>query len=714
MNIKSKGILRPGENCWRTSSADRVAFLVDGADYYRAFFESVSQARHSVFILGWDIDSRLKLLRDTDNPPYPVQLVDFLNSVAAKNKQLHIYVLVWDFAAIYTLEREWWPAYKFDWKTHRRVHFCLHNQHPPAASFHQKTVVVDNKIAFVGGIDLSKWRWDTSTHRPDDANRIDPDGKPYPPFHDMQMLVGGKTAADLGELARDHWRCATGKKLRPRNEEPQTDPWPRTIQPDIEHTVVAIARTIPEDKDQKEVREIERLYLDAIRSAKKYIYIENQYLSAHKIGAVLAERLQESEGPEVVIVLPYQTGGWLEQNTMDVLRCRLLKELRKADRYDRLRTYYPHIPELGNQYIGVHSKLLIIDDTLLRIGSSNLSNRSMGLDIECDLAIESQGQPHVARAITAFRDRLLAEHLDVTPEKIRDAVKTKNTLIGGIESLRGSGRSLEILSGKVPDDVDGLVPQSALLDPEAPIDSERLTDEFICREDRKPAGHGLILKAGIFVLLLLLAAAWRWSPLGDWLDLETLLATLEQAKDSAFTPLWVIAGFMVGGFMVIPVTLMIVTTILVFGALKGFFYALTGAVLSAVSVYGLGHFVGRDTIQRFQGSRLSQISRHLARQGILTVIATRMLPVAPFSVINIVAGVSRIRFRDFAIGTLIGMTPGILAYAILVDHLKAAVRDPSLGRFALISGVLAVLAISALLLRAWLLKLNDKQHKKKT
>ena len=84
--------------------------------------------------------------------------------------------------------------------------------------------------------------------------------------------------------------------------------------------------------DQQAVREIEQLLIDAIAAAQQTIYIENQYFTSHSIGDALAKRLDEEQGPEIVIILPQQTVGWLSQNTMDVLRERLLKRLQAADR----------------------------------------------------------------------------------------------------------------------------------------------------------------------------------------------------------------------------------------------------------------------------------------------------------------------------------------------------------------------------------------------
>lgn len=129
---------------------------------------------------------------------------------------------------------------------------------------------------------------------------------------------------------------------------------------------------------------------------------------------------------------------------MGVLRARLLKQLQGADRFGRLRVYYPVVPDLDGSCVNVHSKVLVVDDALVRIGSSNLANRSMGLDTECDLTIEAAGKTRIARAIAHFRDRLLGEHLGVSPEMVAGMAAAKASLIAAVEELRSAGRTLEL------------------------------------------------------------------------------------------------------------------------------------------------------------------------------------------------------------------------------------------------------------------------------
>ena len=284
------------------------------------------------------------------------------------------------------------------------------------------------------------------------------------------------------------WVRATGENPIDQEDLEKNARWPSSIDPDIEQVKVALARTLPAYGDQSAVREVERLYLDSIAAAQRTIYIENQYLSSHRIGQALKQRLEEADGPEVVIILPQQTGGWLEQHTMDVLRGRILRSLRKCDRHDRLRTYYPRIAENPECTLMVHAKVMVIDEDFVRVGSSNLSNRSMGFDSECDLAVAAGVNEAVRSAILRFRNRLIAEHSGCDIDDVADAIEKTGSLIEAIESIPKGERTLVALSGDVPPEVDQWVPESELLDPEKPVEPDELFDYFI-RPEQQPFAY---------------------------------------------------------------------------------------------------------------------------------------------------------------------------------------------------------------------------------
>src|SRR5262249_37447217 len=289
--------------------------------------------------------------------------------------------------------------------------------HPVGASHHQKVVVVDEALAFVGGLDFAQCRWDTSRHLASHQERLLlTDDTPCRPFHDVQLMVNGPVAGALGELARDRWRTATGRSLPSKPHNRPEALWPEAVKPDLSDVPVAIARTAPACGERASVGEVEALFLDSLKSARRHIYIETQYLTSRTIADCLAAGLQDPKGPEVVVVLHPNSDGWLEQHTMDVLRGRVLERLRAADRFHRLNLNYPKVPDLRGQCVSMHSKVCIVDNDFVRVGSANLSNRSMGFDTECDLAIEASADRDRRRAIAAFRNRLLGEHLGVSSE----------------------------------------------------------------------------------------------------------------------------------------------------------------------------------------------------------------------------------------------------------------------------------------------------------
>jgi phosphatidylserine/phosphatidylglycerophosphate/cardiolipin synthase-like enzyme len=469
--VEDAAIFRPGENCWRLARAQRAAVVVDGRSYFSTFADAAALARHSILIVGWDFNSYVRLHPDDPVGGQSDEIGAFLTRLVKRRRALHVYVLDWDFAVIYAMQRELLPRFRLARRTHRRFHFRLDSRHPLGAAQHQKIVVIDDAVAFVGGFDFAACRWDTSHHQADDPQRLDPWGKQYPPYHDLELAVDGDAAAALGELVRERWWRASGERLAAAP--PGRDPWPRRLRADFRDVEVAIARTEPAYDGIPEAREVERLYVDCIAAARRSIYIENQYLTSNAIGDALAARLAEEDGPEVVVLQPRQCEGWLEQTTMGVLRARLLRRLQAIDRRDRLRVYHPVVPGLGDRRLTVHSKLLIIDDRLLRIGSANLNNRSMGLDTECDLAIDAGDDAQLRARVAAVRARLLGEHLGKPTALVAEAVAAMG-LIRTIETLGGGERGLRPLDPTVEPWLETLVPDAAIVDPERPVGAQAL------------------------------------------------------------------------------------------------------------------------------------------------------------------------------------------------------------------------------------------------
>ena len=685
-------LFEPGRNCWRVERGERAAFLIDGDAYFRAFRAAAIQARHSIVILGWDFDSRIRMLIDREPDGFPDRLGEFLHALLIRRRHLHIHVLTWDFHMIYWKEREWWLPSKL--AAHRRLHFYKDGSHPVGASHHQKAVIIDDALAFVGGLDFAQCRWDTSRHASSHPQRLLlNDDTPCRPFHDVQLMVSGPVASALGELARERWRAATGQSLHSRGQSRPEDLWPQSVASDMTGVSVAIARTLPAFANRPAVSEVETLFLDSLRSARRHVYIETQYLTSRTVADCLAARLQDPKGPEIVMVLHPNSDGWLEQHTMDVLRGRVLERLRAADRFHRLNLNYPRIPDHRGQCISMHSKVCIVDDDVVRVGSANLSNRSMGFDTECDLAIEAAGDRAVRRAIAAFRHTLLAEHLGVTPDAVQRELEKDGSLIGAVERLRGGARSLGYFDGSVSADINEVVPDEAFIDPSRPYEAQ-----FIPAERRKPALRQIATGAAALLALVVLAGLWQWTPLREVIDVTWLAARLEEVKNGPVALLVTVAGFLIGGLLVMPVMVLIAVTILAFGPWWGFWYALIGMTASALLTFGVGRLLGRRLMDHLSGSWVHRTSRMLAAKGVLTVIALRILPVAPFSILNAVAGASHLKAKDFFVGTVLGELPGLVSLALFLDQVAETVRHPGPG-----SVLVLVLIIAGILFIAWAL-----------
>jgi phospholipase D1/2 len=684
------GILREGRNCWRREHADRVAFLVDADEYFTAFREAAKRAERSILIVGWDVHSQVDL-SPAGEPR--TTLSAFLDGLVRRRPRLRVDILAWDFAMIYALEREPLPLLQFGLRTHRRIRLRLDGSHPLGASHHQKIVVIDDSIAFVGGLDLTSHRWDTREHRPEDPRRITPRGTAYKPFHDVQMAVDGDAAAALGALVRERWKRATGRRLRlwPR----RGDRWPRSLIPHVRDVEVGISRTDAGWKRWRAAREVEALWTDALAAARRTIYIENQYLTAHVFADALEPRLHEENGPEVVIVTPSQCTGWLEEVTMGVLRRRLLARLRAADRHGRLRVFSALLSHDTALCLNVHAKVLIVDDEFVRVGSANLNNRSMGLDSECDLAIEARGDERIRAAIRRFRADLLSEHLDVARERVETEIEDRGSLLAAIEALSGGGRTLQSLPEDGDDWVDRIAPEASLIDPEWPIDPREVLDD-VAPVRHVPGARRPLLRVGVIILALLaVASLWRLAPVEGWADPEKLIASIKPFRDSPLGFLLVLGIYVAGGLLVLPITALIAATAFAFGPWLGFAYAFVGTMVSATMAYWIGRALWRETIQRLAGRRLDRLSRRLAERGVLAVAVIRIVPIAPFTLVNLVAGSSRVGYRDYLLGTILGMTPGIFGLTVFTDRVFAALRRPDPWNVLVLAGAATVLVLGA-------------------
>lgn len=461
MDAEGRAVLEPGRNCWRIEPATRFACIVDAEDYFVAVRRAMLKARHRILLIGWDFDARIELGEADDGGP--ARLGAFILWLADRTPSLRIDLLRWDTGAIKSLFRgtTLWTILR--WKAHPRITLRLDAAHPLASSHHQKIVVIDDSIAFCGGIDMTVGRWDTRAHRDAEPRRAAPNGSAQGPWHDATSAFDGAAARAVGELARARWHAATGEALPACPE--GNDCWPEGLKPNFTDMRLAIARTIPKMDGVVPCHEIEAAYVDLIRSARHCIYAESQYFASRLVARAFAERLIEPGGPEIVVINPHSAEGWLEPIAMDTARARLVEALRRIDHEGRFRIYHPVTAE--RQPIYVHAKIMVVDDCVLRVGSSNFNNRSLRLDTECDVILAAEDAELRGR-IAGLRDDLLAEHLGTTPDRVAARVHDTGSLIATIEALRGAGRSLVPYELPELSAIEEWLADNEILDPNGP------------------------------------------------------------------------------------------------------------------------------------------------------------------------------------------------------------------------------------------------------
>ena len=456
-------LLQPGRNCWRLARAPRLAFLIDGKAYFDALAAALAMARRRIVIVGWDFDARIEL-RPGQSPPLGVLLRELVEA----RPDLEILVLVWGMAPFYGPGATLPLLFGAAWHRHPRIRVRLDFTQRLDAAHHQKLVAIDAGLAFVGGMDLTVMRWDTPAH----AHR-DP-GRRYPPVHDVQALVDGDAAAALADVARQRWEAATGEILGETRA--SGDAWPQPCGVDLRNVAVGVTRAGPL------LTELPCLTFDLIRAARTALYIETQYFASEAVADALAERIAAPSGPEVALVANLRSRGLLEHFWMAGNRDRLLRRLARDDRNGRLAAWWP---AEGGKPIELHSKIMIVDDRVVRLGSANLNNRSLGFDTECDIAVEATDDESRA-AVAGLRHRLLAEHLGSDPETVGATIRTHG-LLSAVDLLKGGARALRAHPASSSTGPTQPLIATGLFDP-----LSRRTRSLLERDRIRPgrAGHG--------------------------------------------------------------------------------------------------------------------------------------------------------------------------------------------------------------------------------
>ena len=432
-----------------------------------------------------------------------------------------------------------------------------------------------------------------------------------------------------------------------------------------------------------------------IDAAERFIYIENQFLSAAAIARRLVRQLRRNPNLEVVIVAPRRLASWIERRTMRNGRIRFWRAVRAAAP-ERVRLLYPSVEQDGKRTdTMVHAKVMVIDDRLLRIGSANLSNRSMGVDTECDLAFEARSEAERSR-IAAVRDRLLGEHCGVSPQAVAAEVLRTGSLLQAAERLSGDGHCLRpIRDGRL--DRHPLAPLvERIADPARPPRLRQWTARALTRLVRPSAP---ILVVGALLLLVLgLTLGWRFTSLSQFAGPEQLGAWLASLGNGPWTAGLVVLLFVVAGALAFPVNILILAAAAAFGPWWGALYSALGAVVSALVMFAAGARFGHKPFRGLLGQRWQRAVDGVRARGVVAVVGLRLVPVAPFTLVNLAAGAAGIGLADFVLGTVIGMAPGLGLLAVMGDRVAQLLAHPNgyqLGVLALCGVLWIGLAFSA-------------------
>ncbi|HEY0422105.1 MAG TPA: VTT domain-containing protein, partial [Rhodopila sp.] len=209
-----------------------------------------------------------------------------------------------------------------------------------------------------------------------------------------------------------------------------------------------------------------------------------------------------------------------------------------------------------------------------------------------------------------------------------------------------------------------------IADPRHPLNLHRAARQMWNRRT-------VIAAAGTAVALAGLALAWRTTSLSHYTDPGYVSSLIAQYAQSAFGPLYAVALFVLGGLLVFPVIILIAATAAALGPWIGALSATVGVLLSSLLLFMIGRLLGHKRLQGVLGTRALRIQNRIVGRGVVAVAMIRMVPIAPFTLVNVLAGSSQLRLSDFLIGTLLGMAPGIITMALLGAQIADFSRNAS-------------------------------------
>jgi phosphatidylserine/phosphatidylglycerophosphate/cardiolipin synthase-like enzyme len=390
-----EGALKPEGDGWAECappprSGNAIEILVDGADALPAIADALQAARSHVHVTGWYFSPDFALVREGA----PLVLRNLLAELA---ERVDVRVLVWAGAPLplFRPSRRQVKRMRDELTQGTRIQCELDSRERPLHCHHEKTIVIDDRIAYVGGIDLTLDGgdpFDTPNHR----------ARGGIGWHDVAARIEGPAVRDVAEHFRLRWRAAAQEALPPP-EEPEA----------VGNVTVQVARTVPAGTYKalpKGDYSILESYLGALRSAEQIVYLESQFLWSPEVVDILADKLTHPPNDDfrVVVLLPARAN-----DGADISRGQVAALIEADEGDDRFLacTVYAREGTLRD-IVYVHAKVGIVDDRWLTVGSANLNAHSLLHDTEMNLVTHDEA---VARST---RLRLWSEHLEKPEQEV--------------------------------------------------------------------------------------------------------------------------------------------------------------------------------------------------------------------------------------------------------------------------------------------------------
>lgn len=224
-------------------------------------------------------------------------------------------------------------------------------------------------------------------------------------------------------------------------------------------------------------------------------------------------------------------------------------------------------------------------------------------------------------------------------------------------------------------------------------------------------GTGNRPKWGKIALALLvaagLAAAWRFTPLAEYVTAQRVVAWARSIRAAPWAPVAVVLLYTPAAFVMFPRPLLTLLTVVAFGPWLGFAYGMAGILVSAYATYYAGFLMPRQTVERLAGRHLEPVKKALRRHGLAAMFAVRIVPAAPFVIEGMVAGALRVKRWQYGLGTFLGMLPGVAATSVFGNEIAAFLEDPDQAAWWLAAAALVAFIAITWYVKRWLARQSD-------